>query len=112
MQAHDFDTLKEALNHLAEQGYTARFEAREGSLYEVDASKEYDPTEVVVTKNYRFDGMTNPSDEEQVLAIETPSGTKGTLVTAYTTELNHDEETIKTLSVLIKNSYNNTTQTS
>lgn len=86
MDKHSFTTLSEAVNTLTSEGYKEDFEAVENSIIALYSKKEYQPKELVIVGSYRFEGMTNPSDQATVFALEASDGTKGTLVMSYSAE--------------------------
>jgi len=95
MNKHSFTTLSEAVNKLTSEGYKEDFEASENSIIALYSKKEYQPNELLIEQTYRFDGITNPSDEATVFAIVASDGVKGTLVMSYSAEHGQNEELIK-----------------
>ena len=80
-----YDTLTEAVNDLRKRGFTLDFNLEETAI----GCKEHDfrlkPDEFHIREFYRFEGESNPSDEEVVYAIESDDGKKGGLVDAFGT---------------------------
>ena len=77
----------EALAALEEKGYTCNFNLISDGLQtktEEDVIK-LSPDEFDITEVHRFEGMSNPSDNSILYAIESEGGLKGTLVNAYGT---------------------------
>lgn len=68
---YSYDTLSEAVNDLQKRGYTTDFLVHDEKkcLYCKDQSLELSPEEFVIDEIYRFEGMTDPSDESIVFAI-------------------------------------------
>ncbi|WP_127138373.1 phosphoribosylpyrophosphate synthetase [Flagellimonas oceanensis] len=96
MDKHSFDTLSQAVNTLTqEDGYKEDFEADETCIKALYSKKEYQPSDLKITASYRFEGMTNPSDESIVFTIEAKDGTKGTLVMSYGSSTAQNEELIQ-----------------
>ena len=83
MDAHEYDTLSEALNALNKVGYTEDFIAEEKNLYILRNKKKYQPEDLKIVRSFRFEGMSNPSDSSELFAIIANDGVKGTLVMAY-----------------------------
>ncbi|MCX7877288.1 MAG: phosphoribosylpyrophosphate synthetase [Ignavibacteria bacterium] len=81
MKSFSYETLSEALKDLKLRGYILDFNIR-GNCIECNDVK-LNPDEFKVEEFYRFEGMTNPDDEEVVYAIVSNTGLKGTLVDAY-----------------------------
>ena len=80
---NSYETLSEALNDLAKRGYVHNFNIECDSLKCASLEKKLNPDEFEITEFYRFEGDSNPDDEEVVYAIESKDGVKGTLVNAY-----------------------------
>jgi hypothetical protein len=80
MDAHDFNTLSEAVNGLKEVGYTEDFIAEDNYLMIPRTKKKYKPADLRIVKSFRFEGISNPSDSSGLFAIIASDGVKGTLV--------------------------------
>lgn len=76
-----------------EDGYTADFEVIEGGkVTSVETDRTYEPEELQVDRMHRYEGVTDPGDEELLLAVTCPeSGTRGTLTLAYGATASADE---------------------
>ena len=84
--AHGIETVTDALNRLRADGYTTDFYAtREGKLACRDCDQTMSPADVQVDLTIRFEGDTNPDDQDIVFAIECACacGCKGTYSAAY-----------------------------
>jgi hypothetical protein len=75
--------LSQTLNKMLQQGYTLNFKATEEGLECLETSKVYQPESLLVVNFYRFEGISDPSDNSILYIIETNDGMKGTLVDAY-----------------------------
>jgi hypothetical protein len=75
--------MSTVLKKMSEEGYTANFKACEEGLKCLDSDKMYKPKDLHVVNFYRFEGISDPSDNSILYAIETSDGTKGTLMDAY-----------------------------
>ncbi|NJB81672.1 phosphoribosylpyrophosphate synthetase [Wenyingzhuangia aestuarii] len=95
MKTRDYETLSQASNDLSEKGYTDNFVANSKNIKALYSKKEFDPSDLKIDHVFRFDGMTNPSDETELFAISANDGTKGTLIMSYSSESNHNRELIK-----------------
>jgi hypothetical protein len=71
------------LNKMLQQGYTANFKATEEGLECLETNKVYKQDDLLVVNFYRFEGVSDPSDNSILYAIEATDGTKGTLIDAY-----------------------------
>lgn len=78
-----YDTLTEALEGLRKEGYTQDYNLKPDCLHSQPDNIELHPADFDIVDVYRFEGMTNPSDESVLYAIETRNGHKGVLVDAY-----------------------------
>lgn len=80
---HSYETLSEALKDLTQRGYIHNFNIECDSIKCASLELKLNPDEFEITEFYRFEGDSNPDDEEIVYAIESKDGIKGTLVNAY-----------------------------
>jgi cytochrome c peroxidase len=78
---HHYATVSEALTELREKGYTLDFNLEQNCI--VCHVGKFNPDEFEVTEVYRYEGNSDPADEATVYGIESASGVKGVLVTAY-----------------------------
>lgn len=84
-QPAGFDTLSEALASLKERGYCYDFNMISNGLQStVDGEViVLSPNDFDIVEVHRFEGASNPSDSSILYAIESQSGLKGNLVSAY-----------------------------
>src|SRR6187402_869252 len=81
---HSYDTVVDAINGLKKRGYTIDFNIAFDKL--VCTNNEYclNPSEFEITEVYRFEGDSNPSDEDVVYAVESKDGNlKGVISGAF-----------------------------
>lgn len=83
MSSYSYDTLSEAVNDLMKRGYTHNFNIICDAIECRDISLKLSPGDFEITEFYRFEGESDPGDEEIVYAIESAGGVKGILVNAY-----------------------------
>ena len=83
LQANPYETLTEAIQELKSEGYTYDFNQKGTHLECKALGKDFQPENFTIRHTYRFEGMTNPSDNSVLYAIEAADGTKGQLVDAY-----------------------------
>jgi len=69
-----YDTVVAALNGLKERGYKTDFNIAFDKLTCRDTGVCLNPSEFEITEVYRFEGDSNPSDEDVVYAIESKDG--------------------------------------
>lgn len=97
METKSFDTLSEAVNALTKEGYSEQFKTEGNKIIALNSKKLYDVDALEITYVFRFDGMTNPSDESEVFGLQAKDGAKGTLVMSYGSEHSQNAELIKKL---------------
>ncbi len=79
-----YDTVTEALQNLKSKGYTVDFNIAFDKLICSNNKINLNPSEFEITEVHRFEGNTNPDDEDVVYTIESKDGTvKGTMTSAY-----------------------------
>ena len=67
-----------------QKGFTENFEVDSAtSMINTGTQKAYAPAEVNFVNYYRFEGMSDPGDNNILYEIETSDGLKGILVTPY-----------------------------
>ncbi len=88
-----YDTVSEAINQLAQKGYTTDFEVlkEQDCLVCKQTAKQLSPDEFVIDETHRFEGETDPGDEMIVYAISSQKhGIKGIVVNGYGTYADAD----------------------
>lgn len=93
----EFDSLTEASNYLTQHGFPDNFQTKENCFHANYSNKDYEPNELKIKETYRFEGMTNPSDQSVLFAIEAKDGTKGTLLISYSAKHGQNMDLIKKL---------------
>lgn len=76
-----YDTLSQAISGLRDQGYTTDFNLEENCL--VCNGKKLPIADFEIVEVHRFEGATNPDDSSVLYVIESKSGERGLLVSAY-----------------------------
>jgi hypothetical protein len=81
-----YDTVTDALKGLKARGFTIDFNIAFDKITCSDNKICLNPDEFEITEVYRFEGETNPSDEDVVYAIASKDGkVKGSMTSAYGT---------------------------
>lgn len=81
---YTYDTVVEAINGLKDRGYTVDFNLAYDQIICSDKVHCLEPNDFEITETYRFEGDTNPSDEDVVYAIESKEKKiKGILTSAF-----------------------------
>lgn len=79
-----YDTVTGALNGLKAKGYNLDFNIAFDTIKCDEHGICLNPDEFEITEVYRFEGDTNPSDEDVVYAVESKDRKiKGTITSAY-----------------------------
>ena len=79
-----YDTVNEAIKDLKERGYNIDFNLAFDQLVCSDNSISLKPNEFEIVEVHRFEGESNPSDEDVVYAVESKDGKlKGAITSAF-----------------------------
>jgi hypothetical protein len=79
-----FDTVTEALHWLNEQGFTVDFNLEHDCLSFNNKSESISPDDFSIEYYFRFEGDTDPGDEDIVYAIKSDTlGIKGVMMSAF-----------------------------
>lgn len=76
-------SLSSCVRRMKEEGYKEDFQATPKGLTTFDKSKTYKPDQVRIVNFYRFEGESDPGDNNILYVIETDDDHKGTLVDGY-----------------------------
>ena len=86
------DTVTEAVNALAADGYTTNFGVSDGKLQCGECGELQDPSQAEIDRIYRFEGASDPDDEAIVLGVRCPNcDLRGVVVAAYGPSADADE---------------------
>lgn len=98
---YTYDTVVAAINDLKQRGYSTDFNLAFDKIICNQTGTCLNPSEFEITEIYRFEGDTNPSDEDVVYAIESKDGNrKGIFTSAFGTYADQiSDEMIKKLSI-------------
>ena len=81
---YQYDTVVAAINGLKERGYTLDFNIAFDKITCVQNDDCLNPVEFEITEVHRFEGDTNPSDEDVVYAVTSKNGNlKGVITSAF-----------------------------
>lgn len=79
-----YDTVVDALNGLKARGYTTNFNIAFDKLMCSENKTCLNPNEFEIVEVHRFEGDSNPEDEDVVYAVESISGNvKGVVTSAF-----------------------------
>ncbi|MCM4151177.1 hypothetical protein DHD05_06200 [Arenibacter sp. N53] len=74
---------REIIDKYQKKGYTGNYRVDYNSLVDLDTKINYPPQNVYIVAEYRFEGMSNPSDMSILYILETKDGSKGTVLANY-----------------------------
>ena len=80
---YTYDTVTEAVNDLKRRGYTIDFNVEFDRIVCRETPISLLPAEFEIVEVHRYEGNSDPDDEEVVYAIESKHGQKGILVDAF-----------------------------
>lgn len=81
---YQYDTVVGALQGLKERGYDLDFNIAFDKIICAQNDLCLNPAEFEITEVHRFEGNTNPADQDVVYAVESKDGTlKGAITSAY-----------------------------
>ena len=81
---YQYDTVVGALQGLKERGYDLDFNIAFDKIICAQNDQCLNPAEFEITEVHRFEGNTNPADEDVVYAVESKKGElKGVITSAY-----------------------------
>lgn len=67
----------------SKKGYSTNFHFEKGKLTSGDTQKTFQPEDIYIVAEHRFEGMSNPSDLSILYVVETQNGEKGSFLMAY-----------------------------
>lgn len=78
---HEIDYIKE----YQDRGYTSNyhFDNENGGLMDTETKYYYNPEEIFIVAQHRYEGMSDPEDLSILYVIETANGSKGTYLMGY-----------------------------
>jgi hypothetical protein len=78
-----YETLTDALTDLRGRGFTYNFNLEPDGLHCPELNLRLHPEHFTIDEQYRFEGMSDPDDNDILYAISSDDGVKGVLVNAY-----------------------------
>lgn len=95
-----YSSLSVAIEDLKTKGYTEDFTLVAEGIESKNLRKQWKAGDLNVVDYYRFEGMSNPSDNTILYLIETQNGQKGLLVDVYGADIGEiSPEMIKKLKI-------------
>jgi hypothetical protein len=77
------DTVTEAVAFLESRDYTTDLMLARGGVKETGGTDVHPPSACSVDYQFRFEGASDPGDEDIVLGVRLSDGTKGIITSAY-----------------------------
>ena len=66
-----------------EKGYTSNYKMENGFFKDIENDCNLKASEIIIDDEYRYEGMSNPSDSSILYIIRVPNKSKGTLLLPY-----------------------------
>jgi len=79
---------KEIIDEYQKKGFKGNYRVENKKLIDLKTKVAYSPENVTILKEYRFEGMSNPSDMSILYILETNDGQKGTVLANYSPSSN------------------------
>ncbi|WP_245536765.1 hypothetical protein [Solitalea canadensis] len=83
-------TLSEIMEKLRVEKNDNEFRMTNEGFKAVNSDQVFKPDDLLITKTYRFEGMSDPADNSILYIIEANNGLKGYALDAYGTYSNYD----------------------
>src|SRR5690606_16621184 len=74
------------IKHYESKGYTVQFRIADDEMEDLESKMKYRPEDVMIIKEHRYEGISNPSDMSLLYVLETKDGRKGTILADYSAE--------------------------
>ena len=82
MLAHNKNEV-DKINEYVEKGYTSNYQMRDGKFFDIENKLPLESQEIVIDDEYRYEGMSNPSDLSILYILHVPGKSKGTMLLPY-----------------------------
>lgn len=79
---------KEIIDEYQKKGFNGNYRVDNRKLIDLKTKIAYAPENVTILKEYRFEGMSNPSDMSILYIVKTNDGSKGTILANYSPSSN------------------------
>lgn len=83
MENQSNNHVLERLEKLEKEGFKDQVMFRDSKLINLTSKQRYNSDQIISCREYRFEGMSNPSDLSLLFALEFDDKSKGTLTAAY-----------------------------
>ncbi|MDF0719080.1 hypothetical protein P0M11_03605 [Kaistella sp. PBT33-4] len=83
-------TMSQVMHKLMQKGVTQEFRMNEAGEMKLSSSeKVYQPGDLKILKSYRFEGFSNPEDNEVLYVAEDSDGHRGMIIDSYGADSNY-----------------------
>lgn len=87
----EMTTLSTVLEKLRQKGFDNEITMNENNeMKSIKLGKNYQPEDLLIFKNFRFEGNSNPDDNSIILMVEDKDGDIGYILDTYGTYSNHE----------------------
>ena len=83
MKGEQAKSEKDYIRIYEEKGYNSSFHFKNEKLITNNTKKEYNPDDISIVAEHRYEGMSNPSDMSILYIIETNKNEKGTFLMGF-----------------------------
>lgn len=86
---HDLTTLSQVMEGLRKKGIDQEFKLKKEG-FTIGSSKFYSPSDLLIIKDYRFEGETDPGEESVLYLIKANDGLIGYTIDSYGVYSEHE----------------------
>lgn len=83
MENNGLKSEKDYIEKYQQKGYTHSYRIADNMLVSPGTEMKYNPMDVHIVAEHRFEGISNPSDMSILYVIETKDGSRGTVLANY-----------------------------
>lgn len=83
MKKEQLQSEKDFIERYQEKGFTNNYRMSGDMLVGSESKMQYNPMDVHIVAEHRFEGISNPSDMSILYVIRTKDGSKGTVLANY-----------------------------
>lgn len=83
MKKSDLKSEKDYITLYQEKGFTNNYRMAGDMLVESETKMKYNPMDVHIVAEHRFEGISNPSDMSILYVVKTKDDSKGTVLANY-----------------------------
>ena len=76
---HELDKIRE----YQKKGYTANYRFENNQLIDSETGEKFSADDITIVEEYRYEGISNPSDMSILYVMKMPDQSKGTILVPY-----------------------------